>query len=65
MFEAVRPSLEFPKHVTLLPDQQTALLLALEDWSGDLDADEAMPQELVELRNVLVEHRHDAEWRAE
>ena len=62
MFKAVRPSLEFPARISLTPTHEIALLLALEDWSRDLDADEAMPQGLVELQKALTD-LHGGEWR--
>ena len=65
MFEAVPTSLEFPAKVSLTPAQETALLLVLEDWSRDPDADEAMPQGLIELRDALNNHLHDAEQRSQ
>jgi hypothetical protein len=39
--------------------QGVALLHALEDWSVDANADEAMPQGLVELRDALVDDLGD------
>lgn len=60
MFKAVRPSVEFPPHVGLTGSQQTALLLALEDWSADETGYEPMPEQLFTLRDALASERPNA-----
>ena len=47
--------------VELTGGQRTALLLTLEGWSLDLDGYEAIPPELLELRNELITDLHGAE----
>ena len=47
--------------VVLTPQQNAYLLRVLEDWSRDVDADEAMPQGLLELQGALVDHLRSGE----
>ena len=43
--------------------QRAALLLTLEGWSLDLDGYEAIPQDLLRLRDALIADLHEAEPR--
>ena len=47
--------------VQLRPGRRTALLLALEAWSLDLDGYEPIPQELLDLRNALIADLHGSD----
>ena len=58
-FEAVGAS----QPVQLTGGQRTALLLTLEGWSLDLDGYEAIPQDLLRLRDALIADLHEAEPR--
>ena len=56
-FEGVGAS----RPVELTGRQRSRLLLILEGWSLDLDFYEAMPQDLLELRNALIADLQGAE----
>ena len=61
---AIREALEkvdASRLVVLTPQQNAYLLRVLEDWSRDVDADEAMPQGLLGLQGALVDHLRSGE----